>query len=62
MIRGSIQPSRRPVRKTIVKGKSVWRIPDVGPVIPRLQVPDKQTSAIGFHVQEFTDEWEARWL
>ena len=36
--------------KASPKGRQLWRVPDEGPVTPRLRVPDRQTSAIGFHI------------
>jgi hypothetical protein len=54
-------PSGKPIVRTRVVGRSIWRIPDKGPVIPRLQEPSVNTNAIGFlstiaHTQE--DECE----
>lgn len=43
-------PSGRPIRKDRTVGKPLWRIPDKGPVIPRLQPDYGRVSAIGFHV------------
>jgi len=42
-------PSGRPIRTPRVVGPSIWRIPERGPVIPRLQPEDRKTTAIGFH-------------
>lgn len=41
-------PSGRPIRKREVKGRQIWRVPDHGPVIPRLQNDYERTEAIGF--------------
>jgi hypothetical protein len=41
-------PSGRPIRREEVRGRQIWRIPDRGPVIPRLQQERKDISAIGF--------------
>lgn len=42
-------PSGRPVRKIEVKGRSIWRVPDEGPVTPRLRDDRKPRDQIGFH-------------
>lgn len=41
-------PSGRPVREEHVVGRPMWRIPDKGSVIPRLQDEKRDVSAIGF--------------
>jgi hypothetical protein len=41
-------PSGRPIREREVKGRTIWRVPDHGPVIPRLQKENERTEAIGF--------------
>lgn len=41
-------PSGRPIRKQEVKGRTIWRVPDHGPAIPRLQKDNERTEAIGF--------------
>ena len=48
---GHKYPGGRPVRKQVTVGPRIWRIPDDGPVTPRLRVPDKLTYAIGFRVE-----------
>lgn len=40
-------PSGKPIRKPVWGVKSIWRIPDRGSVIPRLQMP-ATANAIGF--------------
>lgn len=49
-------PSGRPVKNTKVVGKSVWRIPDKGSVIPRLQDDKKEIQAIGFTAKIASDD------
>lgn len=44
-------PSGKPIRRDRVVGRPIWRIPDRGSVIPRLQT-EPRTEAIGF-VTEF---------
>jgi hypothetical protein len=41
-------PSGRPIREREVKGRTIWRVPDHGPVIPRLQKENERIEAIGF--------------
>ncbi len=41
-------PSGRPIRGERIVAKTVWRIPDKGPVTPRLQEEKAAVSAIGF--------------
>jgi len=41
-------PSGKPIRREETRGRQIWRIPDKGPVIPRLQREPKDISAIGF--------------
>jgi hypothetical protein len=41
-------PSGKPIRRTERVGCSLWRVPNDGPVIPRLQ--RQETGAIGFTV------------
>lgn len=50
-------PSGKPIRRDRVVGPSVWRIPERGSVIPRLQSSEK-TEAIGF-VTDFGGKSEA---
>jgi hypothetical protein len=46
--KGRPHPSGRPIRIHLVKGRSIWRIPDTEPNVPRLR-PQRQTvEAIGF--------------
>ena len=42
-------PSGRPVRKNEVKGRPIWRVPDEGPVTPRLRADRKPLDQVGFH-------------
>lgn len=51
-------PSGRPIRKNEVKGKSVWRVPDRGPVIPRLRPDDKPVEAIGFMARLTSEDFD----
>jgi hypothetical protein len=41
-------PSGRPIRTEHRVGRQIWRIPDKGSVIPRLQPEKREVSAIGF--------------
>lgn len=41
-------PSGNPIREERVVGRSIWRIPDKGPVTPRLQDEKGNISAVGF--------------
>lgn len=45
--KGRSHPSGRPIRPTHIVGRSIWRIPDDGPVTPRLQ-KRHDTYAVGF--------------
>ena len=49
-------PSGRPIRNQRVVGKTIWRIPDKGSVIPRLQDDKKDVHAIGFTAQLVCDD------
>jgi hypothetical protein len=51
-------PSGRPIRNDWVVGKQIWRIPDKGAVIPRLQDEKSSVSAIGFTAQIVADDDE----
>ncbi len=51
-------PSGRPIRREEVRGRQIWRIPDEGPVIPRLRVPPGGANAIGFRARITSDEEE----
>lgn len=44
-------PSGRPVRNERVVGRPIWRVPDKGPITPRLQEPQGNLSAVGFLAQ-----------
>lgn len=48
MVTRPSHPSGRPIRSEQKIGRPIWRIPDKGPVITRLQEPQSNTSAIGF--------------
>jgi hypothetical protein len=39
------------MKNTRVVGRTIWRIPDKGPVIPRLRPEDARTNAVGFYAQ-----------
>lgn len=41
-------PSGRPIREPKIGVRSIWRVPDRGPVIPRLQPEEPMVNAIGF--------------
>ena len=43
-------PSGRPIAKKETKGRPIWRIPEEGPVTPRLREKKHKTEAIGFVV------------
>lgn len=47
-------PSGRPIRRSRERGRPIWRIPDDGPVTPRLQ--RQVTNAIGFVVRSQQQE------
>ena len=49
-------PGGRPIRRGRVVERRIWRVPDEGPVTPRLRTPDRFTSAIGFHVAPVYDD------
>jgi hypothetical protein len=49
-------PSGRPIRKQEVKGRQIWRIPDRGSVIPRLQEDEQHVEAIGFTANLVSDD------
>jgi hypothetical protein len=51
-------PSGRPVKDERVVGRQIWRIPDKGAVIPRLQDEKSSVSAIGFTAQIVADDDE----
>lgn len=42
-------PSGRPIRYEETKRRPIWRVPDHGPVTPRLKPQENKTYAIGFH-------------
>ena len=52
----SKHPSGRPIKKTVVVGRPMWRIPDKGSVIPRLQDEKKEIQAIGFTAKIASDD------
>lgn len=41
-------PSGRPVRRRQIGVRSIWRVPERGPVIPRLRPEEGSVNAIGF--------------
>jgi hypothetical protein len=43
-------PSGRPIRQDRIVSRPIWRVPDKGPVTPRLQ-EQSNISAIGFMAQ-----------
>ena len=49
-------PSGRPVKSGRVVSRPIWRIPDKGSVIPRLQDDKTNVSAIGFTAQIASEE------
>jgi hypothetical protein len=51
-------PSGRPIRKTEVKGRSIWRVPERGSVIPRLQDGKDKIEAIGFTARLASDDYD----
>lgn len=51
-------PSGRPIRKTEVKGKSIWRVPDRGAVIPRLRDEERRVEAIGFTARLTSEDYD----
>lgn len=54
--KGTPHPSGRPIRPRIVKGKSIWRIPDTESNVPRLRRSER-VEAIGF-VHDFGEQLE----
>lgn len=52
------RPSPRPIKKSEVKGRSIWRVPERGPVIPRLQDGKDRIEAIGFTAQLLSEDFE----
>lgn len=46
--KGRPHPSGRPVRKTEVKGRPMWRIPDSESNVPRLRVKKNDLDCVGF--------------
>ena len=61
-------PPARPSRNQIGKKKtavSIWRIPMIGPVVPRLQRPQQAgpvADAIGFQRLEEGASWGGAWV
>jgi hypothetical protein len=51
-------PSGRPIRRHEVKKHSIWRVPDRGPVIPRLQDEETSVEAIGFTANLISEDDE----
>lgn len=49
-------PSGKPIRNERIVGRPMWRIPDKGPVIPRLQTPTETINAVGFTAKLTADE------
>jgi hypothetical protein len=39
----------RPIRRSVVKRVNPYRIPEEGPLTPRLRPPTSSVGAIGFH-------------
>lgn len=52
---GKKHPSGRPIRKDEKKNLSIYRNPGIGPLVPRLQLPQPK-DAIGFHHFVIKDE------
>lgn len=46
--KGRPHPSGRPIRPHIVKGRSIWRIPDIESNVPRLREKKRDLDCIGF--------------
>lgn len=46
--KGNPHPSGRPIRPRIVKGRSIWRVPESEAVTPRLRPQRQSVEAIGF--------------
>lgn len=57
-------PSGRPLHRHSTVGRTIWRIPDEGPVTPRLRVPRRDLSMtrahIGFLGPQFDYEGDER--
>jgi hypothetical protein len=43
--------SGRPIRYPKIGVRSIWRIPDSGPVTPKLQPQEATANPIGFHAE-----------
>ncbi len=52
------KPSPRPIRKSEIKQRSIWHVPERGAVIPRLQDDNNKTEAIGFTARLTSDDYE----
>lgn len=46
--RAARHPSGQPMTRERVVGRSIWRVPDDGPVTPRLRTPRRDLSLVGF--------------
>jgi hypothetical protein len=46
--KGRPHPSGRPIRERRIKGRPMWRIPDVEPNVPRLRQEKRDLNCIGF--------------
>jgi len=47
----------KPIRRArIVVGLGVWRIPETGPITPRLQPGNERTRAIGFRANIISED------
>jgi hypothetical protein len=49
-------PSGRPIREERVVSRPIWRIPDKGPITPRLQDNHSEIAAIGFTAEIAQDK------
>lgn len=54
--KGRAHPSGAPVRRDKIGVRSIWRVPDDGYVIPRLQPGRRETYAIGFTARICADD------
>lgn len=52
-------PSGRPIRREAPRRRIVWRVPDEGPVTPRLKTPTIKTEAVGFWHFEHSENSDA---
>lgn len=51
-----LHPSGRPIRCGRTVGRTVWRVPDEGFVTPRLRLPRRDLSMIGFMAPRYDYE------